>query len=91
MTRDKITQELVSCPPHEEKCHTRSSCTIYSKIANTLCRGKKHLSSDTDGRLTCHGYDIRNETHHFKIVDVKISHGRRNTPATTVHKLVKGN
>lgn len=51
MTRDKITQELVSCPPHEEKCHTRSSCAIFSKFANTLCKGKKHLSSDTDGRL----------------------------------------
>lgn len=51
MTRDKITQELVSCRPHEEKCHTRSSCTIYSKFANTLCRGKKHPSNDTDGRL----------------------------------------
>lgn len=51
MTRDKITQELVSCPSHEEKYHIRSSCTIYSKIANTLCREKKHLSSDTDGRL----------------------------------------
>lgn len=51
MTRDKITQELVSCPTHEEKCHIRSLCTIYSKIANTLCRGEEHLGSDTDGRL----------------------------------------
>lgn len=51
MTRDKVTHELVSHPPHEEKCHNRSSCTIYSTISNTPCREKNHHSSDADGRL----------------------------------------
>jgi len=40
MAKDKITYELVSLPPHEEKCHNRLSRTKYSNISNMLCRQK---------------------------------------------------